>query len=53
MAAKRKEPIEEVTEKADDTAGTISLVLKISEIEKLSNDDKQAFRDAGGTSIEG
>jgi len=52
MAAKRKQTDENQTEEEIPKSGD-PLVLTISEINKLSDKEKQAFREAGGTSIEG
>jgi len=52
MAAKRKQTEEDQVEEEIPNPSN-PLVLRISEIGKLSEKEKQAFRDAGGTSIEG
>lgn len=52
MAAKRKQAEDAEDGEVIPQSGD-PLVLTISEIEKLSEKEKQAFRDAGGTSIEG
>ena len=52
MAAKRKQTDEDQTEEEIPQSGD-PLILTISEINKLSDEEKQAFRQAGGTTIEG
>lgn len=52
MAAKRKQADETEVEEVIPESGN-PLILTISEINQLSEKEKEAFRKAGGTSIEG
>jgi hypothetical protein len=49
MARKKNEQIEE---KAPEVVFPESLILTISELQSLSPEDQERFRQAGGTSIE-
>ncbi len=50
MSAKPKKETEQAPQ---ESAEAKPLVMTISELSKLSDEEKQAFRDSGGTSIEG